>query len=119
MSGQLQTLVVFLASPGDVPEERRAARDVVRRLNTALQPTLRLHIELLGWEDTQPGYGRPQEKINADVRVCDLFIGILAKRWGSATATHTSGFHEEFELAQGLRASTSTPEIWLFLKELS
>ena len=32
-------------------------------------------IDLLGWEDRPPGFGRPQEEINEDVDRCELFVG--------------------------------------------
>ncbi|MGH8586194.1 MAG: hypothetical protein ACREWE_08455 [Gammaproteobacteria bacterium] len=34
-------------------------------------------IVVLGWEDRGPRAGRPQADINADVRLCDVFLGIL------------------------------------------
>ena len=60
-------------------------------------------IDLLGWEDTLPGYGRPQALINRDVEQCNLFIGLLWRTWGTPPAldsTFSSGFEEEFRLQE-------------------
>lgn len=111
-------LSVFLASPSDLQEERKITRSVVDDINQSLGRVFDWHIELLGWEDTLPGCGRPQEVIDEDVDKCDLFVGMLWKRWGQHTGTYTSGFEEEFERARERRKHAETPEIWLFFKRL-
>jgi Domain of unknown function (DUF4062) len=113
-------LNVFLASPGDLIDERRAARDVVDELNLSMGRQLNWRIELLGWEDTIPGAFRPQGKINEDVDRCELFVGLLWKRWGQPTGAgnYQSGFEEEYERALDRRLRERMPEMWLFLKAL-
>ena len=64
-----RVLTVFLASPGDVVEERQIAKKVVEQVNRVVRPELRWEIELLGWEDTLPSFGRPQQIINRDIVV--------------------------------------------------
>ncbi len=108
----------FLASPGDLGDERRRAKDVVEEVNRSVGRTWGITIELLGWEDTLPGAGRPQELINKDVDTCDLFIGALWRRWGEPTGKYSSGFEEEFERARARRQTTGTPEIWLAFKRV-
>ncbi|MFG6107159.1 DUF4062 domain-containing protein [Leptothoe sp. EHU-05/26/07-4] len=85
-------LTVFLASPGDLSEERKYARKVVDKINRVIASSVGWQIDLKGWEDTLPGTGRPQEIINADVDSCDLFLGMLWERWGSSTGKYSSGF---------------------------
>lgn len=111
-------LTVFLASPGDLNPERKITRDIVERVNTILSRRVGWHIELLGWEDTLPGYSRPQDVINKDVDSCDLFVAMLWRRWGTATGECCSGFHEEFRRARDRRIETGNPEIWLFFKTI-
>lgn len=111
-------LTVFIASPEDLQKERREAKEVVDELNGTVGENLGWHIDLLGWEDTLPKYGRPQEIINQDVDSCDLFIGLLWKRWGEPTGKYSSGFEEEFHRATNRREETDSPEIWLFFKEI-
>ncbi|GAH25064.1 unnamed protein product, partial [marine sediment metagenome] len=109
---------VFLASPGDLIVERGIARNVVNRLNRALGKQIGLHVELRGWEDTLPGVGRPQGIINQEVETCDLFIGLLWKRWGHPTGEFSSGFEEELNIAEERYRDTKAPEICLFFKDV-
>lgn len=111
-------LTVFLASPGDLHPERKAAKEAIDSLNGILGRQLNWHIELRGWEDTLPGFGRPQEIINKDVDACDLFVDLLWRRWGSTTGEFSSGFEEEFERARKRRTETKSPEMWLLFKKV-
>lgn len=111
-------LTIFLASPSDLQEERKIVRDTVNRVNKVLSRRVGWHIELLGWEDTLPGYSRPQSLINKDVDTCQLFLGILWRRWGQETGEYSSGFEEEFIRAQERRKKTRSPEMWLFFKAI-
>lgn len=115
---QRNILSVFLASPGDLQEERNVARTSVDRVNKILARRVGWQIELLGWEDTLPSYSRPQALINKDVDSSDLFLGILWRRWGQDTGKFSSGFEEEFIRAIDRRRKTGKPEIWLFFKEI-
>lgn len=115
---QRNILSVFLASPGDLQEERNVARTSVDRVNKILARRVGWQIELLGWEDTLPSYSRPQSLINKDVDSSDLFLGILWRRWGQDTGKFSSGFEEEFIRAIDRRRKTGKPEIWLFFKEI-
>ena len=121
MSSIRKILHAFLASPGDLPDERKAVRDVIAEFNETLADEFGYHIELLRWEDTAAGSGRPQELINQYVDRCDLFIGLIWKRWGTPPdkdGTFSSGFHEEFERSMARRANSGSPEIALFFKEI-
>jgi hypothetical protein len=111
-------LTVFLASPSDLPDERRRAFQVAAEVNEAIK-NIDWWIDLLGWEDTLPGVGRPQALINRDVQRCDLFVGLLWRRWGTPPARDSrfsSGFEEEFSIARERRERASSPEIWMFFK---
>ena len=115
---QRNILTVFLASPGDLQEERNIARSSVDRLNKILSRSVGWQIDLLGWEDTLPGYARPQTLINIYADSYDLFIGVLWCRWGQNTGKYSSGFEEEFIRARERRKKTGKPEIWLFFKKI-
>ena len=88
---QMNVLRVFLASPSDLADERKETKEMVDRLNSTIRVT-GWTVELLGWEDRLPGYGRPQTQINEDVDACDLFLGVLWRRWGSPSGEFKSGF---------------------------
>jgi hypothetical protein len=113
-------LYVFLASPGGLDVERQSARDVAEEINRTFADATGWQVEMLGWEDTLPGYGRPQEIINRDVDRCDIFLGLLHRRWGQSTgkAGITSGFQEEFERAVARRRTSGAPEIRMVFKRV-
>lgn len=116
----IKLLSVFLASPGDLAEERKIAADVVSAVNRSAAAELGWRVDLLGWEDTLPGSRRPQELINEEVDRCELFIGLLWQRWGQPTGadSYTSGFEEEFTRAERRCDDTQSPQIWLFFRQI-
>ena len=112
---------VFLASPSDLPEERRAVHSAVTEFNQTLAEVFGYQIELFGWEDTVSRFGRPQHIINYEVDRCDLFLGMLWKRWGTppdADGAYSSGFEEEFQRSVDSHQRTNSPEISLFFKNI-
>ena len=114
-------LRVFLASPGDLQDERQAIRRVVDEFNETWADDRGYSVELLGWEDTVAGYGRPQHLINQDVDRCDHFLGMIWKRWGTPPdhdGPYSSGFQEEYARAIDRRTRTNGPDISLFFKRI-
>lgn len=121
MAGNRKVISFFLASPGDLIVERKIAKQVADELNSMLSLKFNVHIELVGWEDTVSSAGRPQEIINRDLERCDVFIGLLWKRWGSAPdneSRYESGFEEEFTIATAGHKQTKKPLISLFFKKI-
>jgi hypothetical protein len=121
MSDTRKIIKVFLASPGDLPEERRAAKAAVDEINKLWSDTLGYQVDLIGWEDTVSRFGRPQALINQELDRCELFIGMMWKKWGTPptlSGPFTSGFEEEFELSVRKRRKEGKPEISLLFKEV-
>jgi HEAT repeat protein len=121
MADTRKILKVFLASPGDLKEERQAAKTTVDEINSLVANPFGYHVELIGWEDTVSRFGRPQSLINAELDRCEYFIGMLWKRWGTPPdnkGIYTSGFEEEFERSLAHNTSGGRPEITLFFKEV-
>lgn len=119
---QRTLLSIFIGSPGDLQAEREIARNVIDRINKRIARHLGVQVELRGWEDTLPGYSRPQAVINEDLKECDMFLGLLWQRWGtrpSEDGEYTSGFEEEYYLALELREKGEMQEIMLFFKDMS
>lgn len=113
-------LRVFIASPGDLGEERQLFPSILEDVNRISAHGKGIHLEPLGWEDTLPGMGRPQALINEDVKRCDLFVMLLWRRWGTPSGEYSSGSEEEFELARKLHEDQDKPkDIWLFFKDVS
>jgi hypothetical protein len=76
----------------------------------------------MGWEETISGFGRPQYLINKEVDRCDLFLGMIWKRWGTPpdlNGQYTSGFQEEFVRSVERRKRSGKPEISLFFKKIN
>lgn len=111
----------FLASPGDLQEERKAIREVVVEFNESWANELGYQVELIGWEETVSRFGRPQHIINQDVDRCDLFLGMIWKRWGTPPdrgGDFSSGFQEEFERSMARHERSGSPELSLFFKQI-
>ncbi len=77
------------------------------------------HLEAIGWEETLPSVGRPQELINADLIECDLFIMALWEKWGTDSGKYSSGTEEEYFVALEQFKKSGKPEIWLLFKEIT
>lgn len=110
---------VFIASPGDVQRERQIAREVVLEVSSRLGGYLGIALDPVGWErDAALDAGRPQALINPLVRDCDVFVGILWARFGTATGEAESGTAEEFALAEELRRETGDrPRMMVFFSD--
>ena len=110
---------VFIGSPSDVSEERQRFVNVIAEVNDSLADNLRIQIVPVGWEDALRGKVRPQDRINEDIMDCNLIVLLLWKRWGRPTGKYSSGFEEEFELANSLNGKNrGRPEIVLYLRHI-
>jgi Domain of unknown function (DUF4062) len=116
MSRSESVLTVFLASPGDLVEERNRLEEIIVEWNRAWARNLGLRLELLMWEhDAYPGAGMdPQDVINRQLpNDYDLFIGLMWTRYGTPTTRAGSGTAEEFERAL-VRFKTFPDDVSLF-----
>ena len=117
-SSTVRLLKIFIASPGDVKLEREKAREEILSLRT-LAHNHGFDLEAVGWDThVAPGMGRSQALINPLVRECDLFVGILWRRFGAHTGEAESGTMEEFHLARERHAKEHAPEIMLYFREV-
>jgi len=112
-AGYLKRTLVFIASPGDILLERQFFPEIIERVNKVKAKEKGILLEPVGWEDTLPGKGRPQEKINEDLRKSDLIVMLLWKRWGSYTGKYSSGFEEEYEIAK-----EGNKDIWFYFRSI-
>lgn len=98
----LEVLLVraLIASPGDVPDERSAVRDVIAQWNATHIPARRVVVEAVMWEShSTPSFGsRPQEVLNEQLGAgCDFLIGVFWTKFGTHTGVAESGTVEEIE----------------------
>lgn len=118
----LQLIKIFLASPGDVAEERNAVEQVVETVNRNLGREKRIRLETVRWEkDTYPLLGSDAQNIVnrqiAQMTDCDLFIGIMWNRFGQPTPRAGSGTEEEFNRALESFKVSGRPEIMFYFKQ--
>lgn len=93
---------VFVASPGDVKQEREILEEIIKELNDSWSESLGLFFQLIKWEThSYPDVGTdPQSVINNQIGDdYEVFIGILWSRFGTPTPRAESGTIEEFERA--------------------
>ena len=113
---------VFIASPGDLVEERRIFRDAINQLNVGFGDGANVEYVALGWEDTLATTGRRnQGVINEEIDQCDVFILAMHRRWGQEAPDakpYTSYTEEEFHRALERWRSSGTPEIFVFFKRV-
>lgn len=91
---------IMIASPSDVPDERRIARDVLHEWNSIYSRDREMVLLPIGWEThSTPQMGeRPQEIINKQVLGnADVLIAVFWTRIGSPTGKSPSGTIEEIE----------------------
>jgi hypothetical protein len=115
---------VFLASPGDVSQEREVVRRYFDRFNRHIGELWNIRFEVLDWENYATiGVGAPQELITKQTldRYRDslaLVIGLMGQRFGSPTKDAESGTEEEFRWALQSFKSSGFPEIKWFFKNV-
>ena len=100
-SASLKQFRIFLASPGDVPLERKLAREAITHISSERRFRGRIDIEVIAWD--QPGAAvameaglTPQEAISQGLpkpEDCDLAVIILWSRIGTKLP-------EDFELKE-------------------
>jgi len=102
---------VFIASPSDTIEERRAASEIIEELNKINTSDI-IELELIKWEThTFSGIGEDaQDVINRQISDdYDIFVGLMWKRFGFRTKRADSGTEEEFLRALEIHESKVRP----------
>jgi hypothetical protein len=115
----VQLIRVFVSSPSDVAEERGVLDEVAHRINHTDGRTLGVRLELWRWEeDVVPQIGpRPQAVVDAQSPAdYDVYLGILACRFGTPTDGYGSGTEKEFRDALRRRGKTGKPWILFYFK---
>jgi hypothetical protein len=117
---------VFVASPDDVQIERSLLHGIIERLNREVSDVLGVSVHLQDWRnDTIPGMGRAQARVNPLIERSDIFIGILWQRFGTPSGKtadgreFASGTEEEFYLALELWKRDGAPRIMLYFSDLA
>ena len=116
MTKTINQIRIFISSPSYVSKERKVAQKVIEELNRTLCEPNGLSLFHLTWEnDTYPSVGEySQDVINKQIGDYDIFVGIMANRFGTPTPKAGSGTEEEFNIAYENRENT---HIMFFFKD--
>ena len=91
-----RTFRVFVASPGDVREERSLMPKVVESLNRTLGKMLDIAVELWRWEaDAPAAAGEPQPIIDPELDEADVVLAVFWNRFGTPTSAGPTGTEGE------------------------
>ena len=117
-SPSVKTIRVFIASPGDVGEERDIASLVVGELNRIFGNPFGVELSAIRWEThAWPGVGEDaQDAISTQIGEFDILVGIMWRRFGSPTKRAQSGTGEEFERAYDLFKKHGRPKVMFYFR---
>lgn len=122
MAQNEQILSIFLASPGDVSEERCRVDAFVCEWNSLWSEELGINLKLIRWEThAYPAVGSDgQDVINSQIgEEYEIFLGIMWKRLGTPTGRAASGTVEEFERALGRYRTSGSPQMMFYFKKMN
>lgn len=91
-------LRIFLASPGDLADERAAVRACVAERNALREASSNVTYEIVEWDQVRGTARRPQEAINELVAESHFMVVLFKSEWGSSPGSpwgYTSGTEEE------------------------
>ena len=121
MAKNITKYSIFLASPGDLEEERKEIESVISELNLSYGRQHDIVLELVKWEThSAPGAAHTytQDLITQDLGLdYDIFIGFLWQRFGTKTQVANSGTEEEFLNALKKFRSKDNIQIMFYFKE--
>jgi hypothetical protein len=109
---------VFIASPGEVAEEREAVSVVVDELRRIIGEIRSVELEAVRWEThAWPDVGEDaQDVINREIGQFDIFVGVMWRRFGTPTKREDSGTSEEFERAYRYFKAYGRPRIMFYFR---
>lgn len=122
---QGRILNVFISSPDDVKEERRAVHDVLLEVNRTVGNRWGVTLQPKMWENFSPQAGDPMEAIRRQLADCDLFVMIFSRRFGRSVVSpegeYKSGTEQEYDIACAVRKEHGEirPQIQAFFKNIA
>jgi septum formation protein len=116
----LRVLRIFVSSPGDVGAEREVLDEVVKNINEIDGVERKVRLEILKWEThIIPKIGpAPQQVIDDQLPHYDVYLGVMASRFGSPAGEYGSGTEKEFREAFAQWGAVGAPWILFYFKEL-
>lgn len=114
----MKNIRIFLASPGDVLDERQIVSEAIEDLQLTIGKTRNVHLELVKWEThAYPDIADySQDVINNQIGSYSVLVGIMWQRFGTKTINAGSGTEEEFDIAYRVFKEHGTPKIMFYFK---
>jgi hypothetical protein len=114
--GTVRLIRVFVSSPGDVQTEREALEKAVVEINRTEARRLGVMLQTFRWEkDVVPKIGPPpQDVVDEQTPACDIYLGIMAARFGTPTDGYGSGTEKEFNDAVKRWGKAGSPWILFY-----
>jgi hypothetical protein len=119
MTPNIRKLKVFAASPNDMSRDREALKEVIDELNGGIAADKDVVLEFVTWQNVSPNMGRPEQVILDQIGSFDIFVGIMARRFGTSTGKYEAGTEEEFYAAYNRFAATGKPRIMFYFNQES
>lgn len=94
---------IFISSPSDVIEERSLVDDVIKDINHIWSDTFNVSFRSKKWEDdvfSRISNKNPNEIIIEEIGDCDIYLGIMWKKFGTPSGDYDSGTEQEFRFVQ-------------------
>ena len=113
---------VFISCPGDVAAEKQALEARIQQLNIEVYSCDGIRIDVLTWDKSVfPKSGvEAQDQINETINEYDIYIGIMAGRFGLPTKRAKSGTEEEYNNAiTKFKANPDSLHVAFFFKNIS
>jgi hypothetical protein len=115
----VRVIRVFVASPGDVGEERKAVEPVVNEINRTLGGQLGCRLEVVMWETdayaaASPFGPQPIIDSQIDITGMDVVIGIFWTRFGTDTGFGLSGSAHEIQRALEASMRRGKPHVMVY-----
>lgn len=118
-SASVRVLRVFVSSPRDVAEARELVPEILERINVTDGSVSAYRLEAFLYERNVPPAIGPsaQESVDAGTPPYEIYLGIMAARFGTPTGDYGSGTEKEFRDAYARWQSTKQPHILLYFRD--
>ncbi len=112
----VRIITVFVSSPSDTSAERAVLEEVCKSINDTDGQTGGFRLELFRWEhDVAPKVGPgPQPVVDEQTPIYNIYLGIMATRFGTPTGRYGSGTEKEFRDALESWKEAGSPWIMFY-----
>jgi hypothetical protein len=114
---RMKKIKLFMASPDDTSEERKAFAAVVNSINRSRAEKDGFYLDPVLWEEyAYPEAENPQVIINKLLDDAELVVVVFWNKFGAPTKKFPSGTMEELFLSLNKRKTTGSPSIKIYFR---